>query len=226
QRRTGTLRPCGERHNGTKAKVTKPTHWRGAVTPCATSTLRSRVRYAALGRYRHFFALNNAWIKSSFLKVYVVNRDRAARDALSVRGPSAEALMPRYTFKLSDDDDGVEDDFGVSLPNAEIAYSYACDVVRELMDHREQSTRHWRLDVYQDNDEQVFGIPFVKLDDTLDHLPLDTRALVERNAQRIRSLKDVYYDATLTQRESQSLVACSRGKPYLAADRGRKIIRD
>ena len=68
------------------------------------------------------FTLNNAWIKSSFLKVYVVNRaDRAARDVLSVRGPSAEALMPRYTFKLSDDDDGVADDFGVSLPNAEIA---------------------------------------------------------------------------------------------------------
>jgi hypothetical protein len=221
------LRPHEERHNGTKAKVTKPTHWRGAVSPCATSTLRSRVRYAALGGYRHFFALNNAWIKSSFLKVYVVNRaDRAARDVLSVRGPSAEALMPRYTFKLSDDDDGVEDDFGVSLPNAEIAYKYACDVVRELMGHRERSTRHWRLDVYQDNDEQVFAIPFVKLDNTLDHLSQDLRALVERNAQRMRSFKDTYHNATITRRESQSLVARSRGKPYLAVDRGRKVIRD
>jgi hypothetical protein len=174
-----------------------------------------------------FFALNNAWIKSSFLKVYVVNRaDRAARDVLSVRGPSAEALMPRYTFKLSDDDNGVEDDFGVSLPNAEIAYKYACDVVRELMGHRERSTRHWRLDVYQDNDEQVFAIPFVKLDNTLDHLSQDLRALVERNAQRMRSLKDTYHNATITRRESQSLVARSRGKPYLAVDRGRKVIRD
>ena len=26
--------------------------------------------------------------------------------------------MPRYTFKLCDDDDGVEDNIGVSLPNA------------------------------------------------------------------------------------------------------------
>ena len=140
--------------------------------------------------------------------------------------------MPRYTFKLSD----VEDDFGVSLPNAEIAYKYACDVVRELMGHRERSTRHWRLDVYQDNDEQVFAIPFVKFDNTLDHLSQDLRALVERNAQRMRSLKDTYhnatitlkdvcYDASLTRRESQSLVARSRGKPYLATDRGRKVIR-
>jgi hypothetical protein len=134
--------------------------------------------------------------------------------------------MPRYTFKLRDDDHGLEDDFGVSLPNNEIAHSYACDVVRELMDHREQRTRHWRLDVYEDNAEKVFEIPFASVDQTLDHLRPDYRAAVQQCAQRIRSLKDVYYAATLTRRESQSLVARSRGKPYLAADRGRKIIRD
>jgi len=134
--------------------------------------------------------------------------------------------MPKYKFKLSDDSGGVEDDFGVSLPNAEIAYRYACDVARELMDHRERRVRHWRLDVYEDNGEKVFEIPFASVDQTLDHLTPDCRAAVEQCAQRIRSLKDVYYDATLTRRESQSLVARSRGKPYLAADRGRKVIRD
>src|SRR5262249_29282200 len=81
-------------------------------------------------------------------------------------------------------------------------------------------------DVYQDNDEQVFAIPFVKLDNTLDHLSQDLRALVERSAQRMRSLKDTYHNASITRRESQSLVARSRGKPYLAVDRGRKVIRD
>jgi len=54
--------------------------------------------------------------------------------------------MPRYTFKLHDDDIGVEDDFGVSLPNAEIAHRYARDVVGELMSHRERNTRHWLLE--------------------------------------------------------------------------------
>ena len=134
--------------------------------------------------------------------------------------------MPTYKFKLSDDSGGVEDDFGVSLPNAEIAYRYACDVARELMDHRERRVRHWRLDVYEDNGEKVFEILFAKLDQTLDHLRPDTRELVELSAQRIRSLKDVCYDASLTWRESQALVARSRGKPYLAVDRGRKVIRD
>jgi hypothetical protein len=133
--------------------------------------------------------------------------------------------MPTYKFKLSDDGGGVGDDFGVSLPNAQIAHRYACDVARELMDHRERRTRHWRLDVYEDN-EKVFEVPFAKLDQTLNHLRPDTRKLVERCAQHVRSLKDVCYDASLTLRESEALVARSRGKPYLAADHGRKVIRD
>jgi len=41
--------------------------------------------------------------------------------------------VPRYTFKLFDDSGGIEDDVGVSLPNPEVAYRYACDVVLELM---------------------------------------------------------------------------------------------
>src|SRR5215831_8485403 len=92
--------------------------------------------------------------------------------------------MPTYKFKLIDDSDGIEDDVGVSLPDAEIAYRYACDVARELMDHREQRTRHWRLDVYEGNGEKLFDIPFAKLDQTLDHLRPHTRALVEQCAQR------------------------------------------
>jgi hypothetical protein len=133
--------------------------------------------------------------------------------------------MPTYKFKLHDDDIGVED-VAVSLPNAEIAYRYACDVARELMAHREGRTRHWRLDVFEHNGEKLFDIPFATLDETLDHLRPEVRALLDQCAQHVRSLKDAYYDAGLTKRESRSLVARSRGKPYLAADRGRKVIRD
>jgi len=157
---------------------------------------------------------------------YVVDRaDWRTRMCLGALATRRGGVMPRYTFKLHDDDIGVEDDFGVSLPNAEIAHRYARDVVGELMSHRERNTRHWLLDVYLDN-EKVFEVPFAKVDQTLDHLRPDYRAAVEQCAKRIRSLKDVYYAATLTRRESQSLVARSRGKPYLAADRGRKVIRD
>jgi hypothetical protein len=67
--------------------------------------------------------------------------------------------MPTYTFKLSNGGSGVEDDTGLSLPNTESAFDYAHGVVRELMLHREQQTRDWRLDVYEDG-AKVFAIPF------------------------------------------------------------------
>jgi hypothetical protein len=133
--------------------------------------------------------------------------------------------LPRYTFKLCDDAGGVEDDIGVSLPNAEMAYRYACDVASELMSCRELRTRHWQLDVY-DGMEKLFEIPFASLDPTLDHLTAEQRELIEHNSRLMRSLRDAVHAASLTGREARSLVARSRGKPYLAAERGRKVIRD
>lgn len=132
--------------------------------------------------------------------------------------------MPTYTFKLLDDDGGIEDECGVSLPNAEIAFRYAGDVVSELMDHREQTTRDWRLDVYEDGGK-VFEIPFASLNHTLDHLLPDSRKTVELLSNQRRSLKDAREEAKITRREAEALVARSRGKLYLAADRGKKIIR-
>jgi hypothetical protein len=137
----------------------------------------------------------------------------------------AEGEMPIYTFKLSDDGEGVADDTGVILPDAAIAFRYACDVVAELMNRREQATRTWRLDVYEDA-RKVFEIPFASLDATLDHLPPDQRQAVKVIAEQRRWLKDAVSDAKVTSREAQALVARSRGKPYLAAERGQKTIRD
>ena len=107
-----------------------------------------------------------------------------------------------------------------------MAYRYACDVVLELMNCRELRTRHWQLDVHDGEGKRVFEIPFVELDPTLSHLRAEERALVEHGSQVIRSFKDALHAASLTRREARSLVARSRGRPYLAADRGRKVIRD
>jgi hypothetical protein len=65
----------------------------------------------------------------------------------------------------------------------------------------------------------------VRLDQTLDHLNAQMREMVERSAGQIRSVKDTYQAAKVTVREAKSLVVRSRGKPYLATDRGRKVIR-
>ena len=132
--------------------------------------------------------------------------------------------MPIYTFKLRDDC-GEDTASALNLPNAEIAYCYACDVVGELMDHREELTRYWRLDVYRNNGEKIYDILFADLDPTLDHLRPEIRALVKLNSQRIRSLRDALHEAATTRREAQALAARSRGKPHLATDHGRNVIR-
>jgi hypothetical protein len=109
-----------------------------------------------------------------------------------------EPMMPTYTFKLKNDGAGVEDNIGINLPNADMAYGYACDVIRELMRGREQRTQRWQLDVYH-SAAKIFEIPFVCLEHTL-----DARVKVG----------------------GRSPMGRPRGKLYLAADRGQKVTRD
>jgi|ERR1043165_6697256 hypothetical protein len=134
--------------------------------------------------------------------------------------------MPTYTFRLLDDSGGVADDLGLGLPDTKAAYSYARDVALELMDHREANTRSWRLDVYENGAEKLFEILFASIDETLNHLRPHNRKLVEMTAMRRRLLQDTLNAAWITYRESQALLARSQGKLYLAADHGRKTIRD
>jgi hypothetical protein len=133
--------------------------------------------------------------------------------------------MPLYTFKLRDGSCGIDDPTGVALPDREQALSYAHGVARELMKSREPQTRTWRLDVYENDGERIFAILFAELDETLDHLPAALRSEVEELCDRLRSLREAISAARVTLRESQALVARSRGKPYLAVDGGRKTIR-
>ncbi len=105
-------------------------------------------------------------------------------------------------------------------------YRYGRAVARELMRSREIQTRYWLLEVYRDGDGPLFDILFASVDPTLDHLRSELRSLVEKVSQKKRALKDTIYDANFTLRESQSLLARSRGKPFLIAENGEITIRD
>jgi hypothetical protein len=134
--------------------------------------------------------------------------------------------MPLYTFELRDGFCGIADTVGVNLADRDEALCYAHGVIRELMGCREQQTRTWRLDVYEDHDRRVFEIPFARLDETLDHLSPHWRSEVEKLCDRSRVLGESYSAARITMRESRALVARSRGKPYLATEGGRPVIRE
>ena len=53
------------------------------------------------------------------------------------------------------------------------------------MSGREAQTRSWRLDVYEDNNERIFEIPFVSIDRSLDHLVPELRTIVEGLCDRL-----------------------------------------
>ena len=131
-----------------------------------------------------------------------------------------------YTFKLRGDNCGLVDTTGVALTDIASAYQYARSVARELMRSREIKTRYWLLEVYRDGQGPLFDILFARIDPTLDHLRRELRADVEKVSERKRALKDVIHAACLTLRESQSLLARSRGKPYLIAENGEITIRE
>jgi hypothetical protein len=132
--------------------------------------------------------------------------------------------MPRYTFQLQDGERPVSDETGAWFADRERALDHARDVARELMSARELQTRMWRLDVYEDG-HPVEQIPFVFLDPTLAHLDPMLRTSVERWSNTLRDCKEAVSAARATVRESRALVARSRGKPYLATDRGEATIR-
>ena len=127
-------------------------------------------------------------------------------------------------FQLHDGKYPVEDgDVWVSAREPALAHAEA--VAGELMRGREAQTRAWRLDVYE-NGELIFAIPFASIDPTLDHLTPPMRKSVEASCESIRSARETVCAAQATVRESRALVALSRGKPYLAAERGEPTIRN
>lgn len=132
--------------------------------------------------------------------------------------------MPVYTFNLRDGSDGIADREGIALPDPDRAMDYALWVIRELLQGNELEARQWQLDVYEDGRELIFSIPFASVDHSLDHLAPLLRLKLETCCNRARSLKEAMSAARATVLESRAVVARSRGRPYLAAVRGRKTI--
>jgi hypothetical protein len=133
--------------------------------------------------------------------------------------------VPTYTFTLRGDGRDNSDDMGIALADNASAYRYARTVARELMRCREMQTRYWRIKVYRDGEGPVFDVLFASVDPTLDHLRRELRGLVESVSEKTGALKDVLYACELSLRESRSLLARSRGQPYLIAENGELTIR-
>jgi hypothetical protein len=83
----------------------------------------------------------------------------------------------------------------------------------------EAKTRHWQLDVADEEGRLRFCLPFWTVDETIEHLPDLIRWQFEQLCARQRELVDAVHQARLTTLQSQALVAKARGKPYLVSHR-------
>ena len=112
--------------------------------------------------------------------------------------------MPHYFFHLKGNRRTIPDPSGTELPDERAARAHGCQVARELMRHREFSTRAWRLDVCDEKDNFCFDVLFASVDDTIALLAPDLRSSVEAVYRNAASLGDAVrqIEATLLQLRS------------------------
>jgi hypothetical protein len=132
--------------------------------------------------------------------------------------------MRRYFFHLRDGFRGYADSSGVDLSSDDAAQDYARRVGAELMKNREVEVRHWRIQVQDEDGQLLFEIPLITLDLTLSHLSPPHKKAMEELSQRCYALREAIAQARVVQNQARALIAKSRGRPYLAADNGDRVL--
>jgi hypothetical protein len=131
--------------------------------------------------------------------------------------------MPHFHFDLLAGTDIVQDKTGTELSDEWAATAHGHEVARELMRNNERKARHWCLLVRGEADNVLFEIPFAAVDPTIDHLSPEARALVEKGCEQRRALQEAVREVRGTVRRTRSIIARSRGRPYLVAHDGERL---
>ena len=131
--------------------------------------------------------------------------------------------MQAFYFHLCAGDYRILDEEGEWLPDARAARDHAIQVVRELMRARESRTRHYRLDVCDEDGGLVAELPFATVDPTLNHLQTDLKRLVERLSETRREFYETLVDTDHLRLELRAMRFRARGKPYLITRKGERV---
>ena len=86
------------------------------------------------------------------------------------------------------------DDFGVELANDGAAYNHGKVVGAELTRNRERATRHWRIEIQNEERHTLFEAAFVEIDRTLDRLPTWTREGIQKSTAQRWALGEILAD--------------------------------
>lgn len=131
--------------------------------------------------------------------------------------------MPTYHFNVQDGAGGLADLEGTMLPDRAAAETHAVEVVRELLKSNETEKRPWCLDVLDGQGQPVFTLQFSSVDPSLDHLPPETRDLVERLSESRRRLAETMFKSKSMIHYQHAREARRTRKPYLIAKSGRRV---
>jgi hypothetical protein len=87
--------------------------------------------------------------------------------------------MPTYFYNLQTLEGTIADPEGMDFPSLHLAWEHGRLVARELMQHRESTTRSWRLDVYDGEGTLWFDVVFATVDESILCLPPELRRSVQ-----------------------------------------------
>ena len=106
--------------------------------------------------------------------------------------------MSLYYFILKTPHEHIPDRDGIELSDEIAAREEATIIARELMRHREISTRPWRLEVRDEDLHPVFELLFAEVDETTSYLPKEFRDSIERVSRSTALLADTVLDVRNT----------------------------
>lgn len=131
--------------------------------------------------------------------------------------------MAVYYFHVRNGAGDIADREGTDLPDQAAAGAHAVEVIRELLRANEIKKRPWRLDVCDQKDQTLFTLAFSAVDPSLDHLPRETRDLVESLCESRRRLAETMHVSRGIMARSLAIEAQVKGKPYLITKSGERV---
>jgi hypothetical protein len=132
--------------------------------------------------------------------------------------------MPRYFFNVRNGSGGLADQDGTELPDVRAAMLYARDLARELIRRNEPQKRYWHLVVCDAEQNELFDVPFVAIDESISHLNPDRRRLIEVMCEKRMALAEALFETRMNVLRARANVARLKKQPYLAAEHGHTVL--
>jgi hypothetical protein len=131
--------------------------------------------------------------------------------------------VPLYYFGVRNGLENLFDEQGVELRDIAAAEDYARGLARELMFGNEARKRHWWVSVHDADGNELFGLPFMAVDDSILFLSPESKRLIHLMCERRLALAETVSTSRLEILRARATIARGRSRPYLAAYNGHRV---